>query len=119
MTATAATQSRKEVSDRLAKARALAGYRNWREAADALGFEVLTYKAHETGVRGLRPDVAERYAAAFGVSVTWLLYGRGSMRAVGASPCIAQVVALMEMLPEAEQRKVLGFVEAVAAGVAA
>jgi len=32
---------------------------------------------HENGSRGLRPNAAETYAKAFGVTAAWLLYGEG------------------------------------------
>ena len=48
------------------------------EAAEALGVPEATYRGHENGSRGLGRS-AERYAKFFGVSLEWLLTGRGSM----------------------------------------
>jgi phage repressor protein C with HTH and peptisase S24 domain len=48
------------------------------EAAVALGIPAPTYRAHENGSRGLSRN-AERYARFFGVSLEWLLTGRGAM----------------------------------------
>jgi phage repressor protein C with HTH and peptisase S24 domain len=41
------------------------------------GWSPITYRAHESGLRGLRRDAAARYAAAFNVSEAWLLTGEG------------------------------------------
>lgn len=62
-------------SIRLLQARRRAGYETAREAADAHGWNKNTYKSHENGKRGVRASVAQRYAAAFGVSAGWILTG--------------------------------------------
>jgi phage repressor protein C with HTH and peptisase S24 domain len=69
-------------SDRLKQARIAAGYASAQSAARAMGAAVPTYAHHENGGRGMRADVARRYAAFFRVSLDWLLTGRGEMRAM-------------------------------------
>ncbi|PSJ39456.1 helix-turn-helix domain-containing protein [Allosphingosinicella deserti] len=51
------------------------------DAARAMGVPVATYNQHENGLRGsgsIPRRAAERYAAFFGVSLDWLLTGRGA-----------------------------------------
>lgn len=67
------------VADRLKWARERAGFSSPRKAANAFGWIQDTYRSHESGARsrrGLPPEVAARYARAFGVSAEWLLTGR-------------------------------------------
>lgn len=62
---------------RYARARKHASMRG---AANANGWNENTYKSHELGIRrdgALPEEDARRYARAFGVSVQWLLTGRG------------------------------------------
>lgn len=66
-----------EPKDRLVWAREQAGYAKATDAISAFGWHNSTYHAHENGQNGIKPKVAERYAAAFGVTPEWLLYGRG------------------------------------------
>jgi len=66
--------------ERLAEARKQAGYATAADAAVAMGVAGPTYTHHENGTRGLS-RVAPRYARFFGVSLDWLLTGRGEMRA--------------------------------------
>lgn len=66
-----------EPYERLRDARIKAGYDNATDAAKAYSLGVSTYISHENGTRGLKPDVAERYAKAFRVPAEWLLYGKG------------------------------------------
>jgi SOS-response transcriptional repressor LexA len=65
--------------ERLAEARAAAGYVYASDAARAMGVRVETYVHHENGTRGLS-RVAERYARFFRVSLEWLMTGKGDMR---------------------------------------
>lgn len=65
-----------EPKDRLREARLKAGFHNATDAARAYNLGVSTYISHENGARGLKPDVAERYAKAFRTSPEWLLYGK-------------------------------------------
>ena len=43
-------------------------------AAQALGWPIGTYSCHENGHRGITADAAQRYARAFNVDPSWLLY---------------------------------------------
>lgn len=61
--------------DRLKLARARAGYREAKLAAEQYGWNYATYKSHESGGRGFRMPAAEVYAKAFGVSAAWLFTG--------------------------------------------
>ena len=64
-------------SDRLQTARRAAGYADATAAARAFNWNKNTYRSHENNIRGLKPNVAERYAKAFRVAVGWLLTGDG------------------------------------------
>jgi len=77
---------------RLREARAAAGYATAADAARAMGVKAATYTHHENGTAGLSRAGA-RYARFFGVSLDWLLAGRGEMRA-RAAPAGALTVPL-------------------------
>lgn len=64
-----------EPFQRLKLARERAGYDNVVDAAKAYGWKAPTYISHENGTRGLRTDVAKRYAKAFKVTADWLIFG--------------------------------------------
>lgn len=66
-------------SDRLMQARRKAGYASASDAAKALGVKEPTYMGHENGSRGFKKASAEQYARRFGVSLEWLLTGRGGI----------------------------------------
>ncbi|MBK5949136.1 hypothetical protein CH339_21645 [Rhodobium orientis] len=63
------------MAERLRAARAEAGLRSARAAALKLGLSPSTYAAHENGQNAFGPEVARRYAKAFGVTAAWLLTG--------------------------------------------
>jgi phage repressor protein C with HTH and peptisase S24 domain len=65
---------------RLRRAREQAGFPRASEAARAMGIEEPTYLGHENGSRGLS-RAAARYARFFGVSLDWLIDGRGAPEA--------------------------------------
>ncbi|WP_063292053.1 XRE family transcriptional regulator [Pseudovibrio sp. Ad5] len=67
-----------ELKDRLKIAREKAGFASAADAADALGIKVPTYTHHENGTRKPKADAIERYARFFGVTPTWLLFGKGN-----------------------------------------
>ncbi len=67
----------REPYQRLQTARQRAGFENATDAARAFGWNENTYRSHENGERGLKKDIAEKYARAFGVSPAWLLTGEG------------------------------------------
>lgn len=65
-----------EIGKRLAEARE--GLNISRsDAAKAFNVPYQTYAAHENGNRGIPRDALEKYARKFGVSVDWLLTGKG------------------------------------------
>lgn len=72
-------------SDRLIKARKHAGFDTAASAAEALDVKEPTYMGHENGSRGFKSK-AEQYARRFGVSLEWLLTGRGQMERRPAHP---------------------------------
>lgn len=67
-----------EEADRLQAAREAAGYVSATDAARAFGWNETTYRAHESGRRGLKKNVAVRYAKAFRADEAWLLTGKGT-----------------------------------------
>lgn len=66
-----------DIATRLKNARRHAGFRTAKQFADRLGVPQPTYANHETGARGLTREVLLKYAAALGVTVEWLLTGKG------------------------------------------
>jgi phage repressor protein C with HTH and peptisase S24 domain len=71
---------------RLRLAREQAGFPRASDAARAMGVEEPTYLGHENGSRGLS-RAAARYARFFGVSLDWLIDGRGELASsAGAAP---------------------------------
>ncbi|MCP1832788.1 helix-turn-helix transcriptional regulator [Bradyrhizobium sp. USDA 4545] len=78
----------KEMHQRLAAARKDAGYPTAAAAAEALGVKQPTYLGHENGSRGFKKANAELYARKFGVSLEWLLTGKGA-RGGKAAPAAA------------------------------
>jgi phage repressor protein C with HTH and peptisase S24 domain len=78
---------------RLRLAREQAGFSRASDAARAMGIEEPTYLGHENGSRGLS-RAAARYARFFGVSLDWLIDGRGALTpTAGAEPPPAHVPA--------------------------
>ncbi|WP_316172453.1 XRE family transcriptional regulator [Bradyrhizobium sp. SZCCHNRI2049] len=75
-----------EMHERLTAARKEAGYPTATAAAEALGIPEPTYLGHENGSRGFRKASAELYARRFGVSLEWLLTGRGPKSHQPAAP---------------------------------
>ena len=62
-------------AQRLREARELAGYESARQAANANGWGVSTYTAHENGQNGFSAAKAAEYAKAFKTSAEWLMFG--------------------------------------------
>lgn len=99
---------------RLRIARMRAGFTSAKEAAEAMGFPVSTYLAHENGSRGYPAKKAFTYARKFKVREQWLLYG------VGPAPGEdggreAEIVSIVHRLPPIKQAEALGFLKALAA----
>lgn len=69
------------IAERLVKARIDAGFESAADAALALGIAYPTYAGHENGARGIKNELAVRYAKKFKVSLEWLVTGRA--QAVG------------------------------------
>lgn len=97
-----------EPHDRLRRARLEAGYRSGTDAAKAMGAVEATYLGHENGSRGLG-RAATRYASFYGVSVEWLLTGRGTPKPNQKHP----VIELWETIPTHRHQEVLDFMEFV------
>jgi transcriptional regulator with XRE-family HTH domain len=74
----------KTIEGRLRHARVLAQYDGPAEAARAFGWVYSTYAGHENGSRGIKLGTLRGYAAAFGVSFSWLAEGKGEARPTGA-----------------------------------
>lgn len=62
-----------EAADRLRALRIKKGYSTATDAAKAFGWNEHTYKSHENGVRGIRPDAARKYAAAYGSTAAYIM----------------------------------------------
>lgn len=99
-----------ELHERLKLARQHAGYESVRDAAEALGVPYPTYIAHENGSYGFRRQSAVRYARRFGVSLDWLLEGKGPM--TGSTPDRDEYAALYEQAPDDVKRAVLTLLRA-------
>jgi DNA-binding XRE family transcriptional regulator len=64
-----------DMSDRLKSAREGAGFGSARKAAEAFGWKVSTYSAHENGQNKYAGNTARKYAKAFKTRASWLLVG--------------------------------------------
>lgn len=86
-----------EPGDRLKKLRIAKGYETAKDAAEAFGWKVVTYLAHENKGRGIRPEAARRYAKAFGSTPEYILYARNSdqpiINDVGSAKLVGTVSA--------------------------
>jgi phage repressor protein C with HTH and peptisase S24 domain len=92
-----------EQAKRLTEARKARGFDDAKAAARYFGWNYNTYSQHERGERGLRKDVAERYARDFRVSPAWLMFGQG-VRDVGSTiQVVGKIGAGAEIIPEHEQ----------------
>lgn len=68
------------IHERLRRARIAAGYGSASDAARAFDMNINSLISNENGNAPYGRDAALRYARAFGVSVDWLLTGKGPMR---------------------------------------
>lgn len=64
-------------ADRLRRARYSAGFDGPTEAAGRFGWNRNTYKSHENAARGINRKNASKYAAAYGTTAAWILFGEG------------------------------------------
>jgi hypothetical protein len=92
-------------SERLRKARRMAGYKTMRQAAEAHGLDYPTYAGHENGHRGFS-HVAPRYAQLFKVNLIWLMTGRGNPK---TKPGHDPVVEMFQALPPDKQAQIIDF----------
>lgn len=111
-----------EPYERLRQARQIAGFDTAAEAARHFGWGQSSYIGHENGTRGIRPRVANKYAAAFGVSLGWLLTGEGTPDPAGAREAMLQyghrvlrdtIAASYQCLADINETTSLAFAEAV------
>lgn len=94
------------LSERLVRARKHAGFASAADAARALSVPEPTYLGHENGSRGFKAK-AERYARRFGVSLEWLLTGRGEMAGPAVSEDERELLELYRRVPDHAQKTVL------------
>ena len=92
-----------EANERLQAARLRAGFETATDAARAFGWNENTYRSHENGERGLKKEVAYRYAKALRISVGWLLTGDGATDAANVARVMGYVGAGAEIEPDFEQ----------------
>ena len=88
-----------KISDRLKQARIRAGYDTATEAAQAHGWTVPTYLAHENGSRGVPQGKLETYARAFKVPLLWLLTGQGPQETPKYAGIIGKIGAGAQIVP--------------------
>jgi len=79
-----------DAASRLRQLRIRKGYATAVDAARAYGWSEDTYKSHENGMRGIRPNVAEKYAQALGSTAAYILTGQQG----GHLPAVNPVVSL-------------------------
>jgi PAS domain S-box-containing protein len=100
----------------------MAGFDTAAEAARHFGWGQSSYIGHENGTRGIRPRVANKYAAAFGVSLGWLLTGEGTPDPTGAREAVVRyghrvlrdtIAASYQCLADLNEVASLAFAEAV------
>jgi hypothetical protein len=92
-----------ELHERLVAARKAAGYETAADAAAALGAQYPTYAGHENGSSGFKHKTAAIYARKFGISLEWLLTGRGPMSKKTDDPDLADLIQWWsEAEPEAK-----------------
>lgn len=96
-----------KLNERLIKAREHAGLATVADAATFLGIPYPTYAGHENGSSGFRRDSAAHYARRFGVSLDWLITGRGSMTGPGLDPREAEYLDLFRDAPDEVRQSVL------------
>ena len=103
------------MGDRLRKARIDAGFESASDGAARAAVKYYTYAQHENGTREFPAKRAESYARAFGVDVSWLLYGRGTARRdsqKGEVPLVGYVGAGAAMNLYSEGQGPFGYVAA-------
>lgn len=99
---------------RLRIARLRAGFETGKEAAEAMGFPVSTYLAHENGSRGYPAKKAAVYARKFKVREQWLLYGVGPEPGAKQGDETAEIIDIMERLPPLRRAEALDILRVIA-----
>lgn len=94
-------------AERLRIARLRAGFETGKEAAEAMGFPVSTYLAHENGSRGYPAKKAATYARKFKVREQWLLYGVGAGPGTENQSETAEIIDIVEHLPPIRRAEAL------------
>jgi len=102
-----------EFSERLKRARLESGFETATAAASAHGFVVSTYLGYENGDREPGKASARRIAAAFRISLEWLLTGRGEMRGRQTSIPITGCVGAGALVDFDRERDELANLDAV------
>lgn len=97
---------------RLRQARTRSGFASAKDAAKAAGIPVATYIQHENGTRGVPVTRAAMYAAQFGVSKEWLLFGKTDP----SRGLTGDLIAVFEQLPEQLKREALAYLRGLLAG---
>ncbi len=104
-----------DAAERLRIARLRAGFTTGKEAAEAMGFPVSTYLAHENGSRGYPAPKASTYARKFKVPEVWLLYGTGpAPGAKGDNDETAELIDIMAHLPPIRRTEALRILRVLA-----
>ena len=88
------------IASRLRQARDAFGIKNATEAAAHFKWNIVTYRSHENGLRGLTVTVAAEYAKAYGVRLDWLVTGASPMKDLGLENQIAH-------LPDDQMKEVM------------
>jgi hypothetical protein len=94
-----------------------AGFDSAKEAAEAMGFPVSTYLAHENGSRGYPAQKAFTYARKFKVREQWLLYGVGPAPGEDGDK-VAEIHSIIERLPPLRQQEALDILKVMEASEA-
>jgi len=98
-------------AQRLREARASSGFASATAAARTFGWGVAGYVHHENGTRSFSAAMAARYAASYGVTEEWLLYGKP-----GANEESAVVLGVYNRLPDHLKREALIFMRGLLVG---
>lgn len=100
-----------DMHTRLKEARKAAGFEKAMDAIRAHGWNKNTYSSNENGNRAFGRQAAEKYADAFGVSLEWLLTGRGDMKPVAST---AKIVDIWSKIPERDRATAFKMLEGLA-----
>lgn len=81
-----------EPHERLQNLRKSKGYKTFRDAAQAHGWSVHTYEAHEKGTRGITDKMAKVYAEAYGSTAVYIKFGNlgGSISKESVAPKVSR-----------------------------